>query len=84
MRKRHASQYANFGSLRKCNNFFEKIGFVFKFFLKKVKIDNIFLLAKINRISYQILVLSSLILTKYIKSFLILLCFNIYKPEITE
>lgn len=55
----------------KCNNFFEKIGFVFKFFLKKSKIDNIFLLAKINRISYQILVLSSLILTKYIKSFLI-------------
>ena len=75
MGKKHASQYANFGWLLylwgKCNNFFEKIGSVFKFFLKKSKIDNIFLLTKINRISYQILVLSSLILTKYIKSFLI-------------
>ena len=68
MGKKHASQYANFGWL---HNFFEKIGSVFKFFFKKSKIDNIFLLSKINRISYQILVLSSLILTKYIKSFLI-------------
>jgi hypothetical protein len=37
MGKKHASQYANFGWLRKCNKFFEKIDFVFKFFLKKVR-----------------------------------------------